>query len=315
MTKKAEAVLAVNRKRRRQEMEDSCLEQDFLDACRLGLVDKMHEMIGSWKQRDRRRILQEYAEEALRACVLSKSLGKFKTILQYDRFLTHEHVLTAFECACKFGTDEIAHFILSQILKEGKYGSHKLHHGMLQIPIANKRVKTCKYFLEHCWQDAEDDEDEEYDLSQALCRAVDADCIEIVKLLLEYGADPEPGLSYNDALQYAESAEVARLLLKDKRVKDVQSALESAIQNNFSDVVAELLKDSRVDPEVCTDSLRDACRRGYADVVRVLAQDGRVEDWGVPMIVALENGQDDVAAVILQKTNFLAGYKVVVTKV
>ena len=74
--------------------------------------------------------------------------------------------------------------------------------------------------------------------------------------------------------------EVVQELLKDSRVAPsvVDNAIQWASRNGHLDVVRELLKDKRVDPSAKNNSaIREASKNGHLKVVRELLKDKRVD--------------------------------------
>ena len=85
-------------------------------------------------------------------------------------------------------------------------------------------------------------------------------------------------------LRYASEnghSEVVRELLKDSRVDpsaDNNYAIQRASKNGHLEVVRELLKDSRVDPSAYDNcAIKVAREKGYRDIVRELLKDSRVD--------------------------------------
>lgn len=135
--------------------------------------------------------------------------------------------------------------------------------------------------------------------------------MEIVRLLLEYGADPNvhaPGYFPPCLIKLCHLPDYVRLLLEHRAAVDIRddatgdTALIRAAGNGWADTVAILLKnrpDLTIHAKDGDTALIRAARKGYAHVVRMLIAHGGLTPCEREQLTALESAQQGAHHVAL----------------
>lgn len=146
----------------------------------------------------------------------------------------------------------------------------------------------------------------------ALAKATLGDHIEVVRLLLQAGADPDGELDAEcTPLMVAPSAAIAKLLISagadTNRLVDGCTPLSTAAHRNSYEVAAALLAagakpDVRTEPHGC--ALSTAVAKGHLDLCRLLIEFGASvnlcpkKGWP-PLMYAASSGQDAIVSMLL----------------
>lgn len=300
-----------NRKRRRDQFEAkfkrTSMREDFLDACRLGLKDEIDCAIREWPK-DNESELRDLMAHAVTLAIQSKSAPSVKRLtrfIQYEcRKVCTFNADNSLKRACKEGTDDIACIIADVLVQDrGEIGGENLI-----IAARHGRYQLCKRICED-----EKDSLSEKDIGNALYKAVDAGHVDVFQVLYDQGTS----ITYKSPIEVVKNVHILRKLLQDERVELVhddgeQVAVMYAIENKCVEVLAELLKEPRVDPSMCSfhDHLHSAVQLDSFEMVKLLLEDGRCTVTHSDITEALKLGNDDIALLLMQQEGVFHGYKV-----